>query len=452
MTRLLLPFAAVLLALAVVVSTVTGSMTSTVAGQGRSTPALDPLFTAYWAADSSSEAARAGTQITQSGASFDVIVARLRAGRPYQAAAGGTREMPTLVDGTLLGNTLDVPADYDPAKPWALRVQLHGGVGRLPPQRGAPPARALTGNRIEGGPQFYLQPRAYATTQWWERNQAENVLTLVEDVKRAYNIDESRIYITGISDGGTGVYFFAMKEATAWSACLPLNGHPSVLANPEIGADGMLFAGNLVNCPMYLVNGGRDRLYPAASVAPLVEMMKRGGIPLLFNVYPDAGHDTSWWPVERPKYEAFLASHDRVAHPPRVSWETERTDRYSRFRWLSIDRLGARPSDVALEDVNDYKLPSGRNATLFYRKAPSGRVDVSRQGNVFEAKSRGVQQFTLLLSPDVVDFSKDVKVTVNGRPAFEGMVQTDAATLLKWAARDNDRAMLYGAELKVSVP
>jgi hypothetical protein len=31
-------------------------------------------------------------------------------------------------------------------------------------------------------------------------------------------------------------------------------------------------------------------------------------------------------------------------------------------------------------------------------------------------------------------------------------VAKDTATLLKWAARDNDRTMLYGAELSIAVP
>jgi dienelactone hydrolase len=345
-----------------------------------------------------------------------------------------------------------VPDGYDPAKQWPLRVQLHGGVGRLPPQRGGQPARPLTNNRISGEPQLILQPRAYSTTEWWERNSARNVLDLVDDVKRAYNVDESRVYVTGISDGGTGVYFFAMRNATPWAACLPLNGHPAVLANPDVGADGSLFVGNLVNCPMYLVNGGRDPLYPASSVAPLVDMMKRAGVPILFTVYPDAGHDTSWWPVERRNYEAFLSAHARVAHPARISWETERTDRYNRFRWLTIDRLGARPSDVDLEEVNEFALASGRKITLYSHPGAAGRVDISRDGNQFEARTRGVQQFTLLLSPDVGDFSKPVRVSVNGRTAFEGPVTRDVGTLLKRAAEDDDRTMLYGAEVTVRVP
>jgi hypothetical protein len=32
------------------------------------------------------------------------------------------------------------------------------------------------------------------------------------------------------------------------------------------------------------------------------------------------------------------------------------------------------------------------------------------------------------------------------------MVKKDVATLLQWSARDNDRAMLYAAELKIRVP
>jgi hypothetical protein len=63
-----------------------------------------------------------------------------------------------------------------------------------------------------------------------------------------------------------------------------------------------------------------------------------------------------------------------------------------------------------------------------------------------------VSDFTLLLSPDAVDFSKPVRVTVNGTSAFDGMVKKDVATLLKWAARDNDRTTLYGAELHIAVP
>jgi hypothetical protein len=88
---------------------------------------------------------------------------------------------------------------------------------------------------------------------------------------------------------------------------------------------------------------------------------------------------------------------------------------------------------------------------MFRRIGKSGRVDLVRSGNTVDVKTRGVTHFTLLLSPDQFDFAKPVRVVVNGTTAFDGTVEKSVATLVKWAARDNDRTMLFGAELPVAV-
>jgi len=430
-------FVILLLALVVVV----------VHGQSSS---FDLALKAFWDADSVSAAERAADKLGASGAPFDVVAAALKAGRPYPKQKTGRVEVTSLVYGMTLDNVAEVPEDYDPAHPTALRVSLHGGVGRAAPGPHEDRPRPLT-NRIPGGSEIVLHPRAWADAEWWKAAQVDNVLRLVDRLKRAYNIDESHIYLTGISDGGTGVYYLAMRAATVWSACLPLNGQPLVIANPATGADGELYPSNLANCPLHAVNGGRDRLYPAASVKPIIDMFQAGGIPILWQVFPDADHDTSWWPEEKARYMEFVTSHSRAAHPASISWATERIDRYNRFRWLVIDQLGARSADAELKDINTLDA-QGRRMQLFSRRRPYGRVDITRNGNTFEAKTRGVARFTLLLSPDVVDFDKSVLVNVNGRPAYSGRVKRDVGTLLRWAARDNDRTMLYGAELKVEVP
>jgi len=417
---------------------------------GQQPPALDAAVRAFREADSVAAAERAADRLARSGAAFDAVLSGLRSGRPYTKQKTGRVELATIVSGTALDNIAEVPDDYDPSRPIPLRVSLHGGVGRPAPGPNDDRPRPLA-NRIPGGTEIVLHPRAWADTEWWKSDQVDNILRLVDRVKRSYNIDESHIYLTGISDGGTGVYYLAMRAATLWSACLPLNGQPLVIANPATGADGDLYASNLVNCPLHAVNGGRDRLYPAASVKPVIDMFKAGGIPILWQVYPDADHDTSWWPDEKPRYMNFVATQPRVAHPASISWSTERTDRYTRFRWLVIDQLGVRPSDVTLKDVNTFEV-QGRRQQLFSRRRPAGRVDITRTGNTFEAKTHGVARFTLLLSPDAIDFDQPVQVNVNGRPVFSGRVTRDAATLVRWAARDNDRTMLYAAELKVDVP
>ena len=430
---------------------VVGSAVTLGAQASSSSARLDAAMRAFWEADDGGDAEKAAKQVVASGASVDEIRARLKAGRPYSKQKTGRIELPSSDHGLALDNVVEVPAEYDPARAWPLRVTLHGGVGRDAPGPNDPPARPLA-NRIQSAGEIVLHPRAWAPSQWWNLSQVENITRLIARVKSNYNVDESRTYITGISDGGTGVYFFAMRHATPWSACMPLNGHPLVIANPETGADGQLYVGNLVNCPLHIVNGGKDPLYPAASVEPLVAMFRRAAVPHEFKVYPDAGHDVSWWPQERAGYEAFLAAHTRQAHPERISWETERTDRYNRFRWLVIDRLGKRPSDVALKDINTYQPIPVVERTLFDHEKPSGRVDAARAGNAFDVKTRGVQAFTLLLSPDVIDFSKPVRVTVNGKVAHDTVVKADTATMLTWGARDQDRTMLYAAELHVLVP
>jgi len=418
--------------------------------QSPSAPSSAALIDAFVQADSTWSAETAAARIGRS-AAFEELWRRLKAGRGYKAERTGRVDLPSVDHGNRLDNVLEVPAEYVPTRSWPLRVSLHGGVGRPSPRAGDEPARPLA-NRIPGGPELVLHPRAWAQSEWWTAGQVENILTLIDKVKRRYNVDEARVYLTGISDGGTGAYFFAMRHATPWAACLPLNGHPSVLANPDVGADGQLYPANMAGCPLRIVNGGRDRLYPAASVRPLIEMFERGGIPLDFQVYEEAGHDTSWWPEERAKYEAFLTRHPREPHPARVSWETERVDRYNRFRWVVIDRLGARTSDAALDDVNRFSPAPTLKVALYDRTRPSGRVDAVRTGNTVDLKTRGVRELTLLLSPDVVDFAKPVVVTVNGRPVHNAVVARDTAALLRWAARDNDRTLLYGAELRVTVP
>ncbi len=93
--------------------------------------------------------------------------------------------------------------------------------------------------------------------------------------------------------------------------------------------------------------------------------------------------------------------------------------------------------------------PLPRRIPFFSHSRPSGRVDLVRDGNTVTATTRRVAAFTLLISPDQFDLSKPVKVVADGKTVFEGIVKPDVATLMKWAARDNDRTMLFAAELPI---
>jgi hypothetical protein len=148
----------------------------------------------------------------------------------------------------------------------------------------------------------------------------------------------------------------------------------------------------------------------------------------------------------RDEFEGFVTAHPRVPLPDTLTWEVSSTKAWNRAHWLVIDSLGDTPGDaVAMADLNK----SG--GLPVFRTRKSGRVDLTRSGNTISAVCRGVREFTLLLSPDQFDFEQPVKVIANGRIVFEGKVEPSVATLEKWAARDNDRTMLFGAELKIKL-
>jgi len=107
------------------------------------------------------------------------------------------------------------------------------------------------------------------------------------------------------------------------------------------------------------------------------------------------------------------------------------------------------PIEVA--GVYDPKVAPVPPRHLFARGAQAGRVDLTRAGNTVNAATRGVAAFTLLLSPAQFDFAKPVKVVVNGRTVFDGKIEKSTRTLLKYAAVDNDRTMLFGAEVHVDL-
>jgi hypothetical protein len=187
-------------------------------------------------------------------------------------------------------------------------------------------------------------------------------------------------------------------------------------------------------------------------VEPYLEHLRRAGVSITYRPQPEAGHDTSWWPQVRDTFETFAREHPRAPLPDRISWESSEPRSRGRAHWLVIDEVGRTGASSNLPDLNELLVGSADNAAripLFRRSRRSGRVDIVRTGNSVAALTRDVTRFTLLLSPDQFDLDRPVTVTADGRKIFEGKVERSVATLMKWAARDNDRRMLFGAEIQI---
>jgi hypothetical protein len=427
------------------------------AQDGAGARAIDAGFQKFWAAASPAEAEPAAAALIQAGVSFEEAWQRLRAGRTYAAKPSGVVMRSSRgSDGVEHNYAVNVPAGYDPQRRYQVRFQLHGGIGGRIDNK---PRGTGEIGPLAGAEQFYVLPYAWTDSPWWSSDEVLNLNAIVDALKRTYNIDENRVVVAGVSDGATGAYYIAMHDTTPYASFLPLNGFIMVLANGEID-DGRIFPNNLRNKPLFVVNGGRDRLYPTGIVEPFTHHLRSSGVQIDYHPQPDGEHNTKWWPEVKDAFEQFVADHPRDPHPDKLTWDAADPQGHSahnRAHWLVLDEFGPAPGEAArVPDVNvvapseDEVFPETAGL-LFGRDKSAGHVDLVRTGNTVQAVTKGIAGFTLLLSPDTFDFRQPVKVVANGREVFNGMVATSAKTLLTWAARDNDRTMLYGAELHIKL-
>ena len=499
--------------------------------------ALDGAIADFWEARTDDEVSAASADILATNATIEEVWPRLRAGRTYDRSAPTGRLLlsRTNRDGLEHEYVVIIPDNYDPANRYPVRVYLHGGVSRPKRENGEFWRNEA---RITRNDAVVVIPSGWSESLWWQDSQIENLSGILHDLKRTYNLDENKVFLLGISDGATGAYYQGFKATTPWAAFLPLNGHPVVLANPATDSDGDIHVTNLRNKPLFVINGDEDPLYPTSSVRPFLSLFDAAGVLIDFRAQPNAGHDTSWWEDEAPAMDAFMAEWSRRPLPPRLSWETETTDRYNRAHWLVIDELGAVEGEPSLESHNTIVDPTQLNLGInmlgvmdgglklieiggdsiasaaglqsddnligiegefnpsvedltqalqgfapgqqipilvqrggeelefalvypeqaapqsreaFPQSGPSGRVELDQQRNQVTASTRGVTRFTLLLSPDQFDFTQPVTVVTNGVTVFDDVVEPDVEALLRWAAIDQDRTAMFGAELSIAV-
>ena len=380
------------------------------------------LVNQFWSTTDNGQNAEIQSQLISSSSDVSTLYQLLKTGPTYRSdvPTGQQESIRIAADGTRFPFIFLVPDDYDPTHRYPVEFMLHGGVSRPEWEPGGGWWRRGF-DSLKQPDRIVVVPASWVDAFWWHENQAENLPAILNTLKASYNIDEDRVTLTGVSDGGTGAYFFAFKQPTPWAAFLPYIGHPGVLRNQQSGGGYRLYFENLMSKPLFIVNGENDRLYPASSVAPFIEILAEEGVDHIWKVIPEGGHNTNWLPDEAPMIEQFKQDNPRNALPERVQWVADRTDKFNRNLWIQIDSMSQTP----------------------------GLLEVNRNGNEFRVLARGVSEFTLLLNPEEVNFSQAIQVYVNSGNIFDEIVAQDKQTLLHWASKDLDRSMLFTAELKL---
>jgi hypothetical protein len=319
-------------------------------------------------------------------------------------------------------------------RPAGVLLFLHGAVRQPAPGGGANEVR-LFGPAVESLGLIVVGPSTYEGVEWGSAACRGLVHHALDFVKRSFPVDENRVYLAGDSDGARGTFALAETEATFLAAAVPVIGSPGPVTR---------FA-NLKNLPWFAINGATDGLFEIDAVREAIDGMKAAGIDLRWKVVEGAGHDPYLFTKHKDEVVAFLGERVRDPYPKTVDWQVDPAGEGSgfpadTFRWLRIDRVGATESNATFDDAGKGSLRSDLPRVR-------GRYD----GNTIDVETSGVQAYSVLVSDQMLDASKDVEIRTNGRTSWRGRPAPDARTILEEARRFRDRALVFSARVTVEV-
>jgi predicted peptidase len=203
----------------------------------------------------------------------------------------------------VLDYLLHLPPGYtDDGDPWPLVLFLHGAG-----ERGSdlervklhgPPKLIAAGRQI---PAIVVSPQC-PTDSWWTSHE-DDLLLLLDDLVARLNVDESRVYLTGLSMGGYGTWALAAAEPQRFAAAVPV-----------CGGGQRILARRLRELPIWAFHGDADPVVPMRESVDMVEAIRgAGGSEARLTVYPDLGHDAWTATYDDPAMWEWLFAQRRPA-------------------------------------------------------------------------------------------------------------------------------------------
>lgn len=303
-----------------------------------------------------------------------------------------------------------------PAAGHSLYLSMHGGGGapkRVNDQQWQNQQRLY---ELEEG--IYVAPRA-PTDTWnlWHQDHIDVLFArLIENMIVFEGIDPNRVYITGYSAGGDGVYQLAPRMADRLAAAAMMAGHPN--ETQPLG---------LRNLPFTLHMGELDAAYDRNKIAQqwseqlaTLRQADPQGYPHWVKVHAGKGH---WMDRDDAEGVKWMAQYTRNLVPDRVVWLQDDVV-HSRFYWLSAGNQPPRERE---------------------------KVIARRQGQKIEIESSDRPNFAVLLRDDMLDLDAEVTIAMGDRVLFQGRAPRTIANLAKTLNDRGDPLAMFSAQIDVQL-
>ncbi len=210
---------------------------------------------------------------------------------------------------------LYVPTTYSPTKAMPLIIGLHGlggtedsffdGYGKKLPQLAEQFGYILAaplGYRVDGsyGPGVG-SPSADPVTRRAQELSESDVMQVLAQVRRLYNVDASRIYLMGHSMGAIGTWKLAAKYPDMWAALGVFSGQGAASS-----------VGRMKAIPEFVVHGDADPTVNVNGSRTMVAAMKELGVEVTYIEVPGGNHSSVVEPNLLGMMEFFAAHAKRV--------------------------------------------------------------------------------------------------------------------------------------------
>ena len=351
-----------------------------------------------------------------------------------------------------------LPPNYNPAKRYPLLFFLHGAVRNNLLTDYLPAAWVLYDwNRYytkyaELNDVILVFPQGSKEFNWMTSDKGffmvPKILTLV---KKAINIDDNKVFITGHSNGATGSFSYLMKQPTPFAGFYGFNTQPKVFT-------GGTFVENIKNRSFINFSTDKDYYYPPNANDDFTKLMNSINADYKEYRYNGFPH---WFPEfdeSEPAYKilfADLLQRQRNPFPKEISWEFD-DNRYGNIDWLTNMKLDTLASRKAWHKEKNFKINQwleynekdslitktvDKMAFDFPRK--SGKILAKYANNVFRIETSCIKSFRVNIAPEMVDTNKKVRIFVNGKLRFDKRIGYDASLMLKNFDATQDRNQVW---------
>jgi len=182
------------------------------------------------------------------------------------------------VDNTFQPYQIFVPSGYDKSKQYPLVIALHGMGGD---ENSYFTAYSQGAFKTEAEKRGYIVacPKGRKPASMYVGDAEKDVMDVLAEVRRAYNIDSDRIYLTGHSMGGFGTWSVAVDHPEVFAALAPVSGG----ANPASMS-------KIAHIPQLIVHGDNDPTVPVERSRAMAAMGKKLGVEIKYIEVPGGDH------------------------------------------------------------------------------------------------------------------------------------------------------------------